>query len=444
MCTPSGQRWLTAALDPFHDTNLELAGLPDMNGSPSLVMMYKQTTVVTNPGNSTTPWNCMVSIPGIQSIPYSTYYSLQSNNGSTFDVSHQGFTQNYVNNYASSFLGGVGPVTVFANSTASVAGDLTDWMARSGNSALYSATALGESTTTPCRVIGIAFEVYDVTPVLYQQGSVTVYTNAHSLTQHARLSFAASGGGATSEVVGDIRASPANDLPSAQLTCGARTWDAREGCYVVGRLADYGECRPQAYQAGSTSYIGSNDQAGSPNQSQVIWSMPGGCKGFHGFAPSGAIFTGLNAQYGALRVTARIMYEYFPRATSTGVTDPLLPLCTPSAPYDPQAFMEYAVAISKLPPGVPVKMNAAGDWFKMILKTVAASKIPHALNPMLGMAVDAMNRYVNTDTSAKPNQTSKAILDDNVKRTSGTPRRKVKSARRPAVPQRRQRRRRRN
>jgi hypothetical protein len=47
--TDSGKAFLIATLDPFHDAQIQnLAGYPDIEVSPSLVRMVKQSLTLTN------------------------------------------------------------------------------------------------------------------------------------------------------------------------------------------------------------------------------------------------------------------------------------------------------------------------------------------------------------------------------------------------------------
>lgn len=410
-CTVQGQRWLTCALDPFHDTNLELAGLPDANGCPSFVTVYKQTVTITAPPGTTTPtWGCHVSNTGftntsasctVYGAPTASYDNASGNNNISY-----GAVQNFQNS--------CGPVTATSRSTASGGAQFLP-LTQPNESFPVQSYGLGESTNSGCRIIGQAFEVYDTSPPLYQQGSVTVY-NASRTEMSLRCNTLQSTG-SVPQVFVDMVSGLADDLTSAQSTPGARTWDAREGAYVVAKMVDFDPAPQYPNQsAGWTTAIASATINGTAQAPQYLWTQGqyGSYynKGLSGFAPSGAIFSGLNTTYGSLQLTCRVVYEYFPRCTTSGPVDAFLTLSSPSAPYDACAFQMYSIAAAKLPPGVPVRMNAAGDWFKMVLRTVAASKVPYAINPILGAAVDMADRFVN-GTSVETRK-QKAIMNSGV------------------------------
>ena len=74
LISPEGKAFLVASLDPFHDAQIEnLAGYPDIETSPSLVRMIKQSITVTMPAFSPAPasWDMQVVVwPWSKRMPF--------------------------------------------------------------------------------------------------------------------------------------------------------------------------------------------------------------------------------------------------------------------------------------------------------------------------------------------------------------------------------------
>jgi hypothetical protein len=63
--TPEGRQWLVAALDPFHDTDVDCSGYPDINVAPCVVQLVKVSTQISKPAAvSSGTWDCnLVLLP---------------------------------------------------------------------------------------------------------------------------------------------------------------------------------------------------------------------------------------------------------------------------------------------------------------------------------------------------------------------------------------------
>lgn len=396
--TPEGKKWLTTALDPFHDTNVDLMGLPDANGSPSFVVSVQETQTISPPSGSTT-WSAHISFSRLVFPQQMSYLNVGSGVPSrAYGTQAQIYTTSG-NGYACN----VGPITYALSANNSN----ENWVNATSSNTMGN---FGSTTRSPARIIGMAFEVADVTPKLYQQGSVTVYTAPASVVRC--FPFQVNDNTNSSNVVADLYSGGAFNQQVAQQLRGSRTWAAAEGAYCVARVADF-DMEPSQLGSGSLCMSFQNSSGQSQpfgtayNPVAMIQSNWAG--GANGFSPGGAIFTGLNGANGSLQITTRIIYEYFPYP-NTG--DPYLPLSSPSAPYDACAFQAYSRAIALLPPGVPVRMNPGGEWFKMALNAVDRSGLISLISPMAGRLTSALNNYLNVPTSrTKLGRNRSASLD---------------------------------
>lgn len=380
-----GRKWLEVALDPYHDTTLELMGYPDVNGSPSFVLVVKNTSVITAPGGSV-PWAAHFVIMPLNAVDVFGQWSPVSLTSIASGVSVPNF------NYTG-FSAQLGPVTV--TTTTSESANYENWFDNSGEPT--STLAYGGGGLTNARVIASAFEVTDVTAKLYQQGSVTVYTAPSAQSEDMVMNFA--GVSENFETCVKVESGPPNSLAIAQLMPNTRTWDASQGAYVVGRLTEVDN--PPSPLFASMACIQDNSSVAGPAMPYPNYVFAcSNAGGTSTMACSGAIFSGLNPTQGSLRLTTRVVYEVFPRA-SNNPQDPYLPLTSPSAPFDACAFQMYAEAVQSLPPGVPVRMNAAGDWFRMVMRTLADSNVLSAIHPGLGIGAKMVNSFVNPSTNVK-------------------------------------------
>lgn len=261
------------------------------------------------------------------------------------------------------------------------------------------------SARTHCnhRLIGVAVEVANTTAEMYKQGSTTVAmlpdvdydrgvidyidTNAAPWGMKSYPSMRA--------------ACPASTVAILQNVPTASTWPAARGVYAIPRLQNLEPPIYDVYAAHhAVSYFG-------PTQvcSRVTGTMPavGGVVFPHiaggqlsGFSPLQVFFTGLSNS-SSLTVTFRTIVEYFPPITTAmgAAASDLLPFVTPSPSYDPKALALYSATVAKAPYAVPVDMNSAGEYFKMVLKAISSAApllgtMFAASNPTIGLAMKAI------------------------------------------------------
>jgi len=213
-------------------------------------------------------------------------------------------------------------------------------------------------------------ELVNTTAEVYKQGQLCV-AQAMPIFNHP---------GASVVNYKDINASPyatmaaastmMQDLPYNLSTVkripGSGTWEASKGCYVIPRLTSFSLPITGDYANNAVQYR-SNADGGKTLHTipfQYVASVPQ-FRGLDrsGFAPVCISLTGLSPQT-TFTLTLRSIVEYFPNESSAS----LLPFAFQSPEYDPLALETYAAIVRKAPYAVPVEMNAAGDYFRFILK----------------------------------------------------------------------------
>lgn len=169
---PTSKAWLTAALDPFHDTALKLSGYPGLQSRKTVTTVYKTIFSLEAPAaDGQSPTASFVNIAPATSL---TSLSVPSNDvniqiGSTLTASAGVFTLPYVAEQPPSSLKpfqlsatspgawGPAPVTVW-------------WKQSDGRSAGY--RIFPALPNIPFRVVAMGAEVKDVTPEMYRQGMI--------------------------------------------------------------------------------------------------------------------------------------------------------------------------------------------------------------------------------------------------------------------------------
>lgn len=373
-----------------------MTGLPDDTTGNSVVRFFKKKLTISRPTGVpvTDNWDCHIfSLPIFDPAHFCTR-NINGNNGIEFtgagDVSSQFGTLNIVSGPADgvwfSEVDGIKGSSSITNLTP----DLT------------------LSRRSLARVIGMGFEVHNDTPTLYKGGSVTCYDcpqgdyeptmvygpRAWNSTNDGNISM--------SGPFLELRRPPDNVSECMQLP-NSVTWEASEGCYVVNKID---LSRSNYKQPNNVPIIffgqgGAVDQ-GAPVHKELVstWETPGNyssgsAKYLYGTDPayrltalhtSGAYFNGLPPQ-SVLTLEVHIIVESLP------VNDQAeLALATPAAEYDPFALQMYEKSIRTLKSGVPVHMNAKGDWWKMVGSALlkAAPVVAGSINPLLGTAVQGV------------------------------------------------------
>lgn len=372
--TSDGRAWLISAVDPFHDTDVTLAGYPDVLTAATVVQLVKQqiqiTVPTTGPGAVTAGSNWDASIVLCPSLTGTTLQSsgVISATGQVTTVSTLSTMQGY------------GGLTVAAGPQGSAL-----WPALgTGVNPPATSTTLSPSIYVKGsgRVIGMGFEVVNTTAEINKQGQVTTWRLPSDWTP--AMFFNQNGvAGSDSTVACWFQRLPVATLANAQLLFGSRSWSAAEGAYVVARQnsANNPVMLPRFLQAawtlndlqsGTAETMIGNSFFGfglAQNTTASDYLLP--------FDTSGAHFTGLSYAT-SLTVNVRWLFERIPAPNEAD----LVVLATPSAAYDPLALEIYTRCLRDMPSGVMLKENPLGEWFQSVISKVAdwAPKIGTALS----------------------------------------------------------------
>jgi len=424
--TEAGRQWTIAALDPFHDTPIDMKGIPTGESGSSCVQCVKQTITVTAPvGITTGTWDC-----SIVDWPWSTSVTMaaaqQSNpGGDTFF-------------HASNFIGFPNNGTVITPIRTIITGGLTvykgptgaqlgtngqGWNNTAGTTYGTNQIALPPNYTIgKHRMVAKGFEVHNTTASLYKGGSVTCWRspvpddtemttiNVFNLNSDVTVAgFLYSG---TAKVFDG----PPETTALALLLPNSKQWDAEAGCYCVSALHS---TDIPAFEGQRVTPIvedpGYNNSIGIYGAGNIYSTIPfqqnfaGSSSIIYGnnsinvgqFDLNGAMFTGLTPQT-TLTINYNIYVERFP---GNDVPDLEVLACT-APERDNVALDFYTHASRNLPVGVPVNMNGLGDWFKEAISTAsnfiapALSAIPHPYAQGAGAFIKGLNGVVNGSSSS--------------------------------------------
>lgn len=380
---PDSIAWFKAACDPFHDYDVSINGIPDIDGQVSVVQVMPKILTVKAPVNlgPGETWSCHIcTLPLAQTVAVSSYNSVWSFGQSTLG---HGDAQDGV-------LGTVSIIThtdtpSISNANYSFPRDNTP----SFNSVKreFQAVSIDDvGGSSMKKLIAGGFEVHNDTAALYKQGSVTVYQSAQEVID------AGVGRWTHLENTADIYNStklcrqPPTDKTSAASLPNSRTWEAANGCYVPIRLGTETRYQPGTIHQFKTRYVDAVGTQKNGGYQQVASTgglnpEPASYALAHrscDIETTGAYFSGLSPET-ILTVTIKLIIESAP----TAANPTLLFSATPTACYDPRIMSLYYQTIQSLPPGVEVRMNAKGDWFRMVMK--AANTIAPVALPLIGM-----------------------------------------------------------
>lgn len=365
------ENWLIAALDPYHDYQYEVEGLPDERTAPSVVQIHNQSYTLSKPSSAGSGnWDASILFSGFNNCITAASESVISEMITVPKSSVHWFSKGAlvanINNFGSLNLWAGA-----AGTTMSTGSPIT-----SGDTYFQLGSVL---KTDRCRLIGVAFEVTNTTAEIYRQGSITTAMLPDNACDSHNINYHAANVNNDTHVQADRGLVQACTLQPLLAVPGSSTWAAAEGVYVVPRMTMV----PRDIY--SFAYVpGLSAGAGSPSRVPILYGTDGKTatpepSGLYtdtidqavfapmapnGFSPIQCWFSGLSNQ-STLTVTYRTIVEYFPALTSS-----LLPLATPSPVFDPKVLACYSAVAARAPYAVPVDQNAAGDYFRKILQVL--------------------------------------------------------------------------
>ena len=375
---PDAVAWFKTACDPFHDYDVGINGIPDVDGQPSVVQIVPKVVSITAPPNlsANETWSVHIAtLPLGQTVSVKSYVSATSY-GKFAEGNDEG--QTGVLGTYSIISHGDNVGTSYPNSsTPAFYNDTRQFQA-------VSIDDVGDSSLK--KLIAGGFEVHNDTAALYKQGSVTVYQSSQHEYRMGMGTWRYLSADATrASTVVACRQPPRTRTEAASLPT-SRTWEAAKGCYVPSRLGTATEYKPGTFDQFRTRYFDVVDDDTNGGYMQV--ASTGGedpalidyqlAHRSSSIETTGAYFSGLSPET-VLTLTIKMVIESAP----TPANPALLYSASPTPDYDPRIIALYHQTIRHLPPGVEVSFNAKGDWFRMVMKAANAAA-PVAL-PALGI-----------------------------------------------------------
>jgi len=401
--TSEGKEWIIGALDPFHDTPLDICGFPDGTIDPVCTQIVKQSFNISCPSGITTgTWDCqIIALPWAKPIKLATQSALGGTDSNpTSEVYH-------TPSATSATYGGITYISVPTGTTYNPNGFTVGTTATIIPNGIPDQYLVGDA-----RIIGKGFEVHNTTSELNIQGMATTWSiPMPSITQSSFCdSYLLTGSTASNNAFGNFLQIPMWPISqtSAILTPGSRQWIAKEGAYIVSRLntmfvpvSDSGAFI-QPFVTSTDSSVPSNNVASIGTSSTLAPSQTifGGVY-WDNFDMSGVLFSGLS-----LSTTLTVNFIYIiERHPDTTISD-LVVLARPPPERCDVALELYTHVSRALPSGVPVAMNGLGDWFMDALSTAAdfvapvLSAIP-GVPGLVGQGIGLLNSsYKNSKSKA--------------------------------------------
>lgn len=377
-CGPEAVAWLKTALDPFHDYDVSIAGIPDNDSQPSVVQVIPITTTLTAPPNLSVgeTWSAqIVTLPLTNTVMGGSFFAIDEGAPTGQGARRSQDGSQFYN---------LGTVTVVRHG---------DNVSGQHNQAWSHSLSEAEENTfgDPARVsdafsidtggtkgikklIAGGFEVHNDTAALYKQGSVTAFS-ASQFVAPLSVGFVANGTAAALDTTASrsFRQPPANRQEAASHP-SSRTWEAAEGCYVPIRLGDtthYQGAQSAVYHHARHNQLFDSNCGFQQNMESFGVPYTGSFVGRFRHADiemTGAYFSGLS-QETVLTLTIKFVVEIAPSASDAQ----LMYMMSPTPEYCPKAIEMYHAAVRSLPPGVPVNMNNKGDWYRMVTKALDAA-----------------------------------------------------------------------
>jgi hypothetical protein len=338
-----GEKWALLALDPFHDTSLEIVGKCDSQIGRSLLFdVRKDITVVKDPAFAAGNWDCHIAfIPSCRMGASYGKVSIYTPTNGVPPPCPNDFV--YSDNTGTPLPDGV---VVACQALTGV-----DTFDPSSAAVSYDAISIDSFLQPNARhnIVSAAVEVHNTTAEIEKQGSVTAYRHEN---RYMPAGYASSG----NTLYGVASNAPPKSVGLAK-EIGGVTWDAAEGVLLPLAFAQ-ADARPAAYAPQMTVLVQDNGYLFANNNLAGGTAVP--CGFDLGMDSSGAYFTGLSENT-SLTVTLRLVLEVYPEPSSD-----LMALAHPSPPVDYKAMQLVSRIQATLKPGYPVHENGIGDFFRGI------------------------------------------------------------------------------
>lgn len=364
--TAEGLAWLTLATDPFHDTDIQAMGYPDLNTCNSITQCFTLTQTIRAPSTAVGGiWDAHVFFNPISRLEP----MISGPNETVLEP------MNFAAKTGEVFLPVLGGARFNSGfNVVSMPAGLT-YVDAGATQAAASLSYPRSGSTGQFRLVGAGFEVVNTTPVLQRGGSVTCYRQPSHTNARSCSVWVANVNDYQQQV--NTFMLPPLSQSEAQLIPTSKTWGAEDGVYSV--CAQSSEINPFLVPMGSLPFQqlapSLSDLSPLVNRPAYTYrtAIVNGSRGstlllakLLPYDLNGSIFTGLSPET-TLQVTVKYYIERIPT-----VNDPdLLVLSRPSPQYDPMAVEIFSKTLSELPVAVKVGENPLGEWFNDILDVVS-------------------------------------------------------------------------
>jgi hypothetical protein len=421
--TDTGAAWLVKTFDPNHDAPVANHGLPDKCEAKTIVRELKGAAVISpetfglNVGPSETwnfhcnflpltgPWQVQGAYINADQIVERSLTSTASGPAAAQQTFHPIQLAGFVGDGRTNATGQCWPKKT--SDIGFTFSDLPGVKAYRGFDLPFVA-----ADRQPLRVIGAAFELIDISPVLNKAGSVTTYrvNSEFDLERYqtvvtnlvaAPASPAYNYGGNDLKNLRNISL-PINDQEAMMNLPGTVQWEAERGAYCVAAM-DPSELHGFPYLHDCTPLVGLNQISNEQHNGCITANTTlvgkrdnetgevyvGQSHNISAVQTSGVLLQGLNRS-AVYQLNYKFITEAIPDVYDMDIT-----IANISAQYDPAAIELYARTVRVMPSGVPVDQNPLGEWFDNIMNILAntASFIGGAISagftgdPSIGMAI---------------------------------------------------------
>jgi hypothetical protein len=369
--TSEGADWLTLRMDPYHDFRRPIAGYPDADNLDTIVSVRNYEYNISQPAALGANWDCHIFTLPLDS----TSFDLGTNTNGQFVQTAETYNMGLVNIAKDAAGGPLFPTAV---------------PVASGNFSMVNMDSFTDLQTGLSRIIGFGLEVIDTSAELYKQGAITCYSMPATESCMGSVSYLNTATTHQAQVPARLLVAPPSTVGEAILFRSSTQWEAKDGCYMsIGQIGvnnPFCQARRELLHVsddttmtgGSVALCG-RLTANTALQAAPLMtsSSPQGISKTFNITQSGVFLSGLSSN-ATFKVRVRVYLEQAPLVTDTA----LIPLASPSAPYDVKALELYSLLVTEMPVAVPVCFNAKGDWWRWILRTVG--KLAPVLGPVFG------------------------------------------------------------
>lgn len=361
--TPAERAYFIACTDLFHDTPYSVDGRPSMSKQLQNTVAYNTEVNISQASfPSLTPgsaWDLnLVSFPFLNNKLFNN----------TVDIGSEVDLQVPISNTV------MGGITMFAadagNPTIKTDGTMPNPKTLTIDDLIYP-PGTGNTLRVFYEILAMGYEVYNVTPDLYVGGSLVRY-RVPTQARKANISVSDLTAVPITEAVVNTNVLP--PLPSTETLAtqypDSVIDDARSGTYqqhcIQDAVSDFHAAENAAIHISPSVVADATSPSSNAFTTRSTFTVTDEFPTLSGdFDIIGTYFSGLPSQT-ILKVRARYILSTVPNSTSASLTS----LAKMSPPDNPKLTQLVSYVQNRLPPGVSVKLNPKGEWWKIVGRIV--------------------------------------------------------------------------